>query len=43
MREMIYVDPADLFRNWGDLSVKQQMVLDEEQYRKQMYSKIYGD
>ena len=38
-----YITPAELFPNWGELTKKQQMALEEDQYRKQLYVKTYGD
>jgi len=37
------VTPAEMFHNWGELTKKQQMALEEDQYRKQLYVKTYGD
>jgi len=42
-REIEYVSPADLFTNWGDITRKQQRSLEDDQYKKQMYGKTYGD
>jgi len=42
VRSIEWVTPAELFNNWGELTKKQQMSLEDDQYRKQLYSKTYG-
>lgn len=42
-REIEWITPAELFTNWGDLTKKQQIKLEEDQYRKQLYCSTYGD
>ena len=43
MRGIEWLTPAEMFTNWGELSKKQQMKLEDDQYKKQMYSRTYGD
>ena len=43
MREIEWLTPAEMFTNWGELTKKQQMKLEDAQYKKQMYSWTYGD
>ena len=38
-----YVTPGEMFHNWGELTKKQKIALEEDQYRKQLYVKTYGD
>ncbi len=42
-REIEFVDPADMVTNWAELSQGAKKLLEEAQYKKQMYCKTYGD
>ena len=42
-REIEWITPAEMFPNWGELSEGEKKALEEDQYRKQLYSSTYGD
>jgi len=40
MKNIQWVTPEEMFSNWADLSKEEQIALEEEQYRKQMFRGI---
>jgi hypothetical protein len=42
-REIEWVTPAEMFTNWAELPQSAKKLLEEAQYRKQLYCSTYGD
>ena len=42
-RQAEFVAPGQVFSNWAELSTTAKKLLEEDQYRKQLYASTYGD
>jgi len=40
MENIQWVTPEEMFSNWADLELWEQIALEEEQYRKQMFRSV---
>ena len=40
MKDIQWVTPDVMFSNWADLSREEQIALEEEQYRKQLFRSV---